>query len=575
MNNDPLSVLLYLLMVLFLVFLNGFFVAAEFAIVKVRGTRIDQLATEGNRRAERAKNLVDHLDVYLSATQLGITLASLGLGWIGEPAIVALLTPLFTAVHIPLAVMHTLSFVLAFSVITFLHIVLGELTPKSLAIQKAEETALFAAGPLITFYKMMYPFIWLLNKASVFFLHMIGIEPAENHVSAHTEEEIRVLMKQSHKSGFIDQTELTLVDNVFEFAERNAREIMIPRTDMVCMFQDATFEENFALAMNEMHTRYPIAAEDKDNIIGFVHIKDIYNLYMSDRKNELSSVIRSVETVPESIHISDLLKLAAMYLSMGIDPKKSILFIQSQVPEHAELGWLIQCTGYIGELERMTQYKDKSAGKEVVTAGLLTYPALMAADILLYNATHVPVGEDQKQHLEFTRDMAERFNKKYGETFVIPEPMIQKFGGRIMALDDPTKKMSKSSLNAGSYIALLDEPKTIEKKIKRAVTDSEGMVRYDKENKPAVSNLLTIYAACSGETIETIEQRYEGRGYGDFKKDLAEVVIQALTPIQEGYNHWMSSGDLNDILKDGAQSAHAIAAKTMDVVRKNMGLVTF
>ncbi|MBN6188418.1 tryptophan--tRNA ligase [Aneurinibacillus sp. BA2021] len=282
-------------------------------------------------------------------------------------------------------------------------------------------------------------------------------------------------------------------------------------------------------------------------------------------------------TVPkEAKELHDYtMQLAAMYLSIGIDPKKSILFIQSQVPEHAELGWLMQCTGYIGELERMTQYKDKSAGKEVVTGALLTYPALMAADILLYNATHVPVGEDQKQHLEFTRDMAERFNKKYGETFVIPEPMIQEFGGRIMSLDDPTKKMSKSNPNAGSYIALLDEPAVITKKIKRAVTDSEGTVRYDKVNKPAVSNLLTIYAACSNESIDTIVQRYEGRGYGDFKKDLAEVVVNALTPIQEEYKRWMNSPELVDILKNGAEQAHAIAAKTMDKVRKNMGLVTF
>jgi tryptophanyl-tRNA synthetase len=282
-------------------------------------------------------------------------------------------------------------------------------------------------------------------------------------------------------------------------------------------------------------------------------------------------------TVPKE---ADLLRdytmqLAAMYLSIGIDPKKSILFIQSQVPEHAELGWLMQCTGYIGELERMTQYKDKSAGKEIVTGGLLTYPALMAADILLYNTTHVPVGEDQKQHLEFTRDMAERFNRKYGETFVIPEPMIQEFGGRIMSLDDPTKKMSKSNPNAGSYIALLDEPNVITKKIKRAVTDSEGTVRYDKENKPAVSNLLTIYAACTNESIETIEKRYEGRGYGDFKKDLAEVIVDTLTPIQEEYQRWINSPELIEILKDGAERARAIASVTMDKVRKNMGLVVF
>ncbi|WP_035101883.1 hemolysin family protein [Aneurinibacillus terranovensis] len=309
MNNDPLSVLFSLIAILALVLLNGFFVAVEFAIVKVRSTRINQLITEGNKRAETAKKLVDNLDAYLSATQLGITLASLGLGWIGEPTIATLLRPVFSLFSISDTILHTLSIIIAFSVITFLHIVLGELAPKSFAIQKAEETALWTSGILVMFYKVMYPFIWLLNKAATFFLHIVGIEPSGPHIAAHTEEEIRILMKQSHKSGLIDQTELTLVDNVFEFAERNAREIMIPRTDMVCMFQDATFEENFGIAMKEMHTRYPIAAEDKDNIIGFVHIKDIYNLYMSDRKNEMSLIIRPVETVPESIHISDLLKL--------------------------------------------------------------------------------------------------------------------------------------------------------------------------------------------------------------------------------------------------------------------------
>ncbi|AMA73698.1 MULTISPECIES: hemolysin family protein [Aneurinibacillus] len=308
MSTDPLSTLLYIAAVFFLVFLNGFFVAAEFALVKVRSTRISQLIMEGNKRAGLAKKLIDNLDAYLSATQLGITLASLGLGWIGEPAIAQLLGPVMHALHVPEPLVHTLSFVIAFSIITFLHIVLGELAPKSMAIQKSESTTLWTAGPLVLFYKVMYPFIWALNKAAFFFLKFIGIQPTTDHASAHTEEEIRILMQQSHKSGLIDQTELTLVDNVFEFAERNAREIMIPRTDMVCVFRDDPFEKTLKTVMEEMHTRYPVAAEDKDNIIGFVHIKDIYRLYMSDRQNDLSTIIRPVERVPESIHISDLLK---------------------------------------------------------------------------------------------------------------------------------------------------------------------------------------------------------------------------------------------------------------------------
>ncbi|WP_096466857.1 hemolysin family protein [Aneurinibacillus soli] len=308
MSTDPLSGLLYIAAVFLLVFLNGFFVAAEFAIVKVRSTRLNQLVMEGNKRASLAKKMTDNLDAYLSATQLGITLASLALGWIGEPAIANLIAPLMHMLNMPDTVMHTVSIASSFLLITFLHIVLGELAPKSLAIQKAESMTLWTAPPLMLFHKIMYPFIWMLNKAAFFFLHLIGVEQSKDHDSAHTEEEIRILMQQSHQSGLIDQTELTLVDNVFEFAERNAREIMIPRPDMVCVFKDNTFDENFQMVMDEMHTRYPVAAEDKDNIIGFVHIKDIYKLYMSDRKNDLSAVIRPVERVPESIHISDLLK---------------------------------------------------------------------------------------------------------------------------------------------------------------------------------------------------------------------------------------------------------------------------
>jgi len=306
---DPLSLFVYLLAVIALVLLNGFFVAAEFSIVKIRDTRISQLISEGDRRAERVQKVIDKLDSYLSATQLGITLASLGLGWIGEPAVASFLRILFANFHLSEAVIHSISIVLAFSIITFLHIVLGELAPKSLAIQKTESTALWVAGPLVFFNKIMYPFIWALNHASIFLLRMIGIEPVNNPISAHTEEEIRILMKQSHKSGLIDQTELTLVDNVFEFVERSAREIMVPRTDMVCMYVDLPFEENYKIGMQELHTRYPLASGDKDNIIGFIHIKDMYHLYLSDGNKDLLEIVRPIQKVPETIHISDLLKL--------------------------------------------------------------------------------------------------------------------------------------------------------------------------------------------------------------------------------------------------------------------------
>lgn len=209
--------------------------------------------------------------------------------------------------------------------------------------------------------------------------------------------------------------------------------------------------------------------------------------------------------------------LAALYIASGIDPKKSTLFIQSEVPAHAQLGWMMQCVSYIGELERMTQFKDKSSGKDGVSASLLTYPPLMAADILLYQTSLVPVGEDQKQHLELTRNLAERFNQKYGDLFTVPDVQIPKVGARIMSLNDPTKKMSKSNPQPKSYISLLDEPKTIEKKIKSAVTDSDGTIRFDSKEKPAVSNLLSIFSLCTDETIETIEARYVHSGYGPFK----------------------------------------------------------
>lgn len=264
--------------------------------------------------------------------------------------------------------------------------------------------------------------------------------------------------------------------------------------------------------------------------------------------------------------------LAALYLAIGIDPEKATLFVQSEVPAHAQAGWMLQCVAYIGELERMTQFKDKSTGKEAVSAGLLTYPPLMAADILLYKTDIVPVGEDQKQHLELTRDLAERFNKKYNDIFTIPEVRIPKVGARVMSLADPLKKMSKSDSNLKSFITLLDEPKTIEKKIKSAVTDSEGIVKYDKENKPGVSNLLSIYSILSGESIADLEKKYEGKGYGDFKNDTAAAVIEVLKPIQEKYHALLESEELDQILDRGAERANAAANKMIKKMENAMGL---
>jgi tryptophanyl-tRNA synthetase len=227
----------------------------------------------------------------------------------------------------------------------------------------------------------------------------------------------------------------------------------------------------------------------------------------------------------------------------------------------------------MGELERMTQFKDKSSGKDSVGAGLFVYPSLMAADILVYNADLVPVGEDQKQHLELTRDLAGRFNNRFGEFFTIPEPYIPEVGARIMSLDDGTKKMSKSSSNAGSYIALLDSPDVIRKKISRATTDSGREVIFDPANKPEISNLMSIYSECSGMTLQQIADRYEGQMYGGFKKDLAEVVVSTLEPLQQRYNEIRSSGAITDILAEGAGRARIVATETLNGVKERMGFL--
>ncbi|SDH75265.1 tryptophanyl-tRNA synthetase [Planococcus glaciei] len=264
--------------------------------------------------------------------------------------------------------------------------------------------------------------------------------------------------------------------------------------------------------------------------------------------------------------------LAALYLAVGIDPEKVTLFIQSEVPAHAQAGWMMQCISTIGELERMTQYKDKSAKSSSVSSGLLTYPPLMAADILLYQTDVVPVGDDQKQHIELTRDLAERFNKRYNEVLKIPEIRVPKNGARIMSLQDPTKKMSKSDTNKKAIVTLLDDLKTIEKKIKSAVTDSEGIVKYDPENKPGISNLLTIEAALTNESIESLVSKYEGAGYGDFKASVAKAVTDHLAPIQERYKELLNSEELDRILDEGAEKANFLANKTLKKMENAMGL---
>lgn len=269
------------------------------------------------------------------------------------------------------------------------------------------------------------------------------------------------------------------------------------------------------------------------------------------------------------------LEVAAAYLAVGIDPNRCSIYIQSEVAEHAELGWILGTITKMGELERMTQFKDKSqkGGAERAGLGLFAYPVLMAADILLYDTSAVPVGEDQMQHLELARVIARRFNQQFSETFVIPQALIQKHGARIMSLQDPEKKMSKSDESKSGTIMLDDDPETIRKKIMRAVTDTDGKVAFDPDKKPAVSNLMAIYHHLAGDSLKEIETRYEGKGYGDFKKDLAEIVVGHLAPIRAKLEAYRKDPkELEKILDTGRDKAKSMASAKMKVVRERVGL---
>ena len=270
------------------------------------------------------------------------------------------------------------------------------------------------------------------------------------------------------------------------------------------------------------------------------------------------------------------LRAAAQLLAMGVDPDRSAIFIQSQIPAHAQLGWVLQCLTGFGEARRMTQFKDKSAkgGEGAASVGLFTYPVLQAADILLYRPHYVPVGEDQRQHLELTRDLAQRFNSRYKKTFRLPEPYILKATAKITDLQDPTAKMSKSASSPGGIIEMLDNPATSAKKIRSAVTDSGSEIRFDAENKPGVSNLLTIYSALSNRSIQSLEEQYDGRGYGDLKKDLAEVVVDFVTPFRDKTLELLADqAYLTAVLKKGAELANEVAAATLADVYQRVGFV--
>lgn len=307
--EDPFLLSLKILVVFLLVFGNAFFVAAEFSIVKMRSSRLDVLIAEGNRRASYAKKLADRLDVALSVTQLGITIVSLGLGWLGEPVVASLLHPAFSWFGVPESAVETVSFAIAFFLITSLHIVGGELIPKNVAIRKVESVALTVALPLLVFQRIMYPFVWLLNHVANWAEERMGFSVVTKEEDvAHTEEEIRVLMEESHRQGFIDKTELEFVDNVFDFADLSVREIMIPRTDMVCLDLEDSVEESIEMAMEERLTRYPICDGGKDNVIGFLHIKDFLQTLYKKETPDLRKLARHALVVPEAMAVSRLLQ---------------------------------------------------------------------------------------------------------------------------------------------------------------------------------------------------------------------------------------------------------------------------
>ncbi|WP_416829103.1 hemolysin family protein [Ectobacillus polymachus] len=299
-----------LIIIFIIIAIAGFFVAAEFAIVKVRSSRIDQLVTEKKKGALAAKKIISNLDEYLSATQLGITITSLGLGWLGEPTIYKFLEPLLEAIHIAPAISNTIAFVVGFSLITFLHVVVGELAPKTLAIQKAEQVVLLCSKPLIYFYKITFPFIWLLNSSARFIAGLFGLKPASDNEVAHSEEELRLILSESYESGEINQTEFKYVNNIFEFDNRIAKEIMVPRTEIVGLYVEEPMEEHINTIRHEKYTRYPVFGEDKDEVLGMVNVKDFFAHYINEEDQgfeSITSIMRPVIEVMETVPIHDLL----------------------------------------------------------------------------------------------------------------------------------------------------------------------------------------------------------------------------------------------------------------------------
>lgn len=299
---------LNLFLIALLILLTAFFVATEFAIIKIRPSRVDQMVLEGSKNALAVQKVTTNLDAYLSACQLGITITALGLGWLGEPTVEKLLHPLFEVLSLSDSLSHILSFGIAFILMTYLHVVLGELAPKSLAIQKAEQITVITAPIIIIFYKIMYPFIWVLNGSANAMIKMLGMKPASEHEEAHSEEEIRLILQESYESGKINKTEYGYVDRIFTFDELLAREIMIPRTDMVCLYANKSLQENLDIIKREQYTRFPVAKESKDNIIGIVNTKQFFLNYDNNPNCDLGALLQPVMTVPDVMPIKQLLK---------------------------------------------------------------------------------------------------------------------------------------------------------------------------------------------------------------------------------------------------------------------------
>jgi CBS domain containing-hemolysin-like protein len=306
--NNAYMISLYIILVVVLIIATAFFVATEFAIVKLRPSRIDQLVLEGNKKAVAVQRVTSNLDGYLSACQLGITITALGLGWLGEPTVELLLHPVFEYFHLPAQVTATLSFLVAFAFITFLHVVLGELAPKTVAIQKAEAVSLMFAGPIILFYRVMYPFIWVLNGSAALFIRLFGLKPAKEHEEAHSEEELRIILSESYQSGEINQAEYGYVNRIFNFDDLKAQEIMVPRTDMVCLYQDKSLEENLRIIKEEQYTRFPVVNENKDNMVGMINTKEFFLHYTDNANLDFATMIRPVLTVQDATPIKTLLK---------------------------------------------------------------------------------------------------------------------------------------------------------------------------------------------------------------------------------------------------------------------------